>query len=417
MHDFKYKADKLYCENVLVEEIVSKVGTPCYIYSKKTLLDHYNKLKSAFREVKPLICFSVKANSNLAVCGVLVDAGSGLDIVSGGELYRAKKVGVDPKKIVYASVGKTAREITDAIKYGILFFNVESIPELEMINLISGRLGKKTQVCVRINPDIDPKTHKFISTGKKENKFGLDFETVRGIFQKRSKYQHVSINGIHVHIGSQITSQTPFVESLTKVTTFIRELEDVGITLKYLNIGGGLGIIYKDETPQSAVEFATGIIPILKKTGLKIIMEPGRFIAGNSGILVTRVTYIKKTKIKNFVIVDSGMNDLIRPCLYHAYHEIASVTKDEKKPIVHCDVVGPICESSDFLAKDVGLRSPQAGDLLVCMSAGAYGFSMSSNYNSRPRACEVMVDKNKFHIIRKRENYADLIKSEKVLKS
>jgi len=410
MHEFKYKNNQLYCENVRVEALARRFGTPLYVYSYGTLIDHFIKLRDAFRPIRPLICYSVKANSNLAILRSLVKQGAGLDIVSGGELYRALKVGCPENKIVYASVGKTDQEISTAISKGILFFNAESLPELENINRIARKLDKITRVAIRINPDVEAKTHKFITTGKITNKFGIDLESAYRILLLRAKFENLDICGLHIHIGSQITESAPFVAAIKKVTDFIKRLESKGITLEYLNIGGGMGIVYDNETPQTARIYAGKIIPFLEKTGLKIIMEPGRFISGNAGILLTKVLYIKKTPKKKFIIVDGGMNDLIRPALYSAYHSILPLRKlaaTEK-----ADVVGPICESADFLAKERKIAKVREGDYLAAMGAGAYGFSMSSNYNSRARPAEIMVVKDKVFVIRKREGYADLVRNE-----
>jgi len=412
MHDFNYKNNQLYCEELKVQDLASRFGTPLHIYSYKTLIDHYIKLRKAFWSVEPLICYSVKANSNLAILKALVDKGAGLDIVSGGELFRALEAGCPANKIVYASVGKTETEIATAITKGILFFNVESLPELRNIDRIGRSLGKITRVAIRINPDVEAKTHKFISTGKITNKFGIDFNNAYKILLLRSKFKNVKICGLHIHIGSQITESAPFVSAVKKVTDFINKLESKNIKLEYLNIGGGLGIIYDNEVPQTAQVYAAEITPFLKKTGLKIIMEPGRFIVGNAGILVTKVLYIKNTPKKKFIIVDGGMNDLIRPALYGAYHNILPLRKISKKE--KADVVGQICESGDFLAKDRLIANVKEGDYLAVMSAGAYGFSMSSNYNSRLRAAEVLVDKDRVAVIRKRETYADLIRNEQL---
>jgi len=410
MHEFKYKNNRFYCENVLVEKLAKTFGTPLYVYSYHTLVDHYLKLKAAFSQINPLICYSVKANSNLSILKALIARGAGLDIVSGGELFRALKVGCPANKIVYASVGKTEEEISSAITKGILFFNVESLPELRSIDRIAGRLGKITRVAIRINPDVEAKTHKFITTGKITNKFGIDLNNAYKILLLRDKFKNVKICGLHIHIGSQITESAPFVAALKKVGCFIKKLDVKGIKLEYLNIGGGMGIVYDNEMPQTAQIYADEMIPLLKSTGLKIIMEPGRFIAGNAGILVTKVLYIKNTPKKKFIIVDSGMNDLIRPALYGAYHNILPLRKIAKAE--KSDVVGPICESGDFLAKERLTANVEEGDYLAVMGAGAYGFSMSSNYNSRLRAAEVMVSKEKVRVIRKRETYADLIRNE-----
>jgi len=411
MHDFTFKDNELYCENIKVADIAKKVPTPFYLYSYKTFVEHYRKIKTAFSSIKPLICFSVKSNSNIAILRALVKNGAGLDVVSGGELFRARLAGADPKKVVYAGVGKRRDEIEDAIRFGILFFNVESEDELEEIQRAAFALKKKVNVALRINPDVTPKTHAYIATGKGETKFGLDLETVHKLFNTRWKYPNVTIKGLHIHIGSQILDASPFEYAIKKVLKFVK---DYKIPVDYLNIGGGLGIIYSIENPQTAKSFADKIMPMLKKSALKIVLEPGRFISGNSGVLVTRLIYNKRTPRKKFMIVDSGMNDLIRPSLYEAYHKIVpvKVRADTAKTSERVDVVGPICESGDFIGKDRFLPHMQRGDLLAVMGAGAYGFAMSSNYNSRPRASEVMVMKNKFYVIRKQESYEDLVRGE-----
>lgn len=415
MHDFRFKNNKLYCEEVSVGKIAQEVGTPVFIYSRKTLLDHFNKLKTAFKEISPLICYSMKANSNLSILRLLVDLGAGLDIVSGGELYRAKKAGVSPKKIVYASVGKTEQEIEEAIRTGILFFNVESIPELELVNDVAGRLLTRQQVAIRINPDVEAHTHHYITTAKKQNKFGIDINTTKKIFLNlRKKLKNLDICGIHVHIGSQVIQATPFIQALKKAVGLIEELNQKSAQITYLNIGGGLGIIYKKEKPQTADEYAKAILPILKNKNLKIILEPGRFIVGNAGILLTQVLYIKDTPKKRFVIVNAAMNDLIRPAFYGAYHEIVPINSPVKPKHKKTDVVGPVCESGDFLALARLLPAAlKAKDILAVMSAGAYGFSMSSNYNSRRRAAEVLVSGTRYSLVRKRESFEDLVKNEK----
>ncbi len=417
MHEFRYKNNRLFCENTELEALARKFGTPLYVYSYHTLVDHFLKLRNAFRAIDPLICYSVKANSNLAVLRALVRQGSGLDIVSGGELFRALKAGCPAKKIVYASVGKTSREIEEAIRAGILFFNVESLAELENIDRIARRLNKKARVAIRINPDVEPKTHKYITTGKLTNKFGIDFTSARQILLLRNALTHTRITGLHIHIGSQITESVPYAAAIKKMIGFIETLKKAGIRLEYLNIGGGLGIVYDRETPQTAKKFASQVLPLLRKTGLKIIMEPGRFIAGNSGILVTRVLYIKNTPRKKFVIVDAGMNDLIRPALYEAFHNIVPLRQvgqgmRGKSRLV--DIVGPICESGDFLAKERMMPELKEGDYLAVMGAGAYGFSMSSNYNSRLRAAEVLVSGNKNFVIRARDSRNDLVRNERM---
>lgn len=412
MHEFRYVNKQLYCEKVKIEDLGKKFGTPLYVYSYHTLIGHYLKLKVAFRGVGALICYSMKANSNLALLKALVNKGAGLDIVSGGELFRALKVGCPPEKIVYASVGKTEKEIEEAVRLGILFFNVESLSELTNINRIAKRMNRLTRIAIRINPDVEAKTHKFITTGKITNKFGIDLDNAYKILLLRKNFTNVKICGLHIHIGSQITESAPFVAAIKKITEFIEHLKRIGIPLEYLNIGGGLGIIYNRESPQTAQKYAQKIMPILKKTGLKIILEPGRFIVGNAGILVVKVLYIKHTLKKKFIIVDGGMNDLIRPALYGAYHNILPIQRFDK--FEKADVVGPICESGDFFAKERKLPKIKEGQYLAVMSAGAYGFSMSSNYNSRTRAKEVLVIKDQVFVIRKRETCDDLIRNEEI---
>lgn len=413
MHEFGFKGNEFYCENIKVSDIAKKIETPFYLYSYKTLMDHYRKLKTAFRQVDPLICFSMKSNSNLAVVRALVKSGAGLDIVSGGELYRARLAGANPKKTVYAGVGKKPREIEEAIKFGILFFNVESEEELEEIQAAAARLGSKVSVAIRINPDVIPKTHKYITTGKGETKFGLDFETVHKIFNSGWKYPDLKLDGVHIHIGSQILDAEPFMDAIKKVIEFLRKHR---IVVRYFNIGGGLGIVYSMENPQTAKSFAKKVIPLLKGMKLKIVLEPGRFISGNSGVLVTRVVYTKRTPRKKFIIVDSGMNDLMRPSLYEAYHKIVPVRVpvNSSESCEKVDVVGPICESGDFLGKDRLLPSVGKGDLLAVMGAGAYGFTMSSNYNARPRPAEVLVARGRYYVVRKHETYRDLVRGESI---
>jgi diaminopimelate decarboxylase len=414
MHDFYYKKGELYCDKARVAKILKKTGTPAYIYSQKTFTEHLAKLQKAFRSAKPLICYSVKANSNLAVLRALVKKGAGLDIVSGGELFRAKKAKCQGKKIVYAGVGKTAEEIRNAIKARILLFNVESMPELEQINAIAKKMRKKVNVSLRINPNVDPHTHEYITTGKAETKFGIDFEKAREIFKSAKNFSYAQVTGVHVHIGSQIENGDPFVEAFRKILEFIDELEQDGIKIKFLNLGGGLGAIYSDENPQTADEFARKILPLFKRRKFRLIFEPGRFIAANSGILATKVIYVKETDVKKFAIVDAGMNDFIRPAFYNAFHYIWPVVKKENAHAWVYDVVGPICESGDFFAKNRELLEMKSGDHLAIMTTGAYGFTMASNYNSRPRACEVMVKGSSFKIVRKRETYQDLVRGERV---
>lgn len=415
MHEFKYKNNNLYCEDINLKELADKFGTPLYVYSRKTLISHFRKIKEAFKAVHPLICFSMKANSSIALCKLLVKEGAGLDIVSGGELYKALKTGVSSKKVVYAGVGKTAKEIEFAMSHHIFLFNVESQPELFLINEIAGRLGIRQKVAIRINPDIKAHTHKYTTTGHSQNKFGIDLDTAGNIFLDNERYKNLSICGVHMHIGSQIVEREPFTAAINKIIHFIKGLEKQGVHIRWINIGGGLGIIYSNERPQTAVEYAKEVVPLLKKIRANVILEPGRFIAGNSSVLLTNVTYVKETAVRNFAIVDAGMNDLIRPSLYDAYHAILPVNSPSyngSKKISIYDVVGPICESGDFLGKDRKFIDLKAGDVLAVMGAGAYGFSMASNYNSRPRPAEVLVEGSKVKIIRRREAYADLIRAE-----
>ena len=421
MHRFHYKGRELHCESTPITKIAEAVGTPFYLYSIGTFLDHFIKLKKAFRPAEPLICFSMKANSNLTVLKALVAQGSGLDIVSGGELFRAGRVGVDPKKIVFASVGKTRGEIEAAIRAGILMFNVESAQELEVIHDIASRLKVRQKVAIRLNPDVAPDTHAYITTGGRHNKFGLDMKTAYRLFVEAYRYPSLEFAGVHMHIGSQITNARPFVKAIRRALEFIDSLGYGGNRVQYLNIGGGLGIIYSKEKPQTARQFAAAVLPLFErhalKRGLKIILEPGRFVSGNSGVMITRVLYKKQSHAKSFVIVDSGMNDLIRPSFYGAFHEIVPVVRRSKSVRnITVDIVGPICESGDFLARQRRIRDVKVGDLLAVMSCGAYGFVMSSNYNSRPRIPEVVVKGSRFFVARRRETYGDLVKHERIVK-
>lgn len=413
MHDFLFRRGELHCESVRVSEIAKKVGTPFYLYSHHTLVDHFTKIQKAFASVSPLICFAMKSNGNLAVIKTLIDQGAGIDIVSIGELRKALLAGADPKKIVFASVGKTEEEIAEAIRVGILFFNVESEPELVEINRIAKKMGKKSKVALRINPDVAAATHEKITTGTLKKKFGIDLKTAHQMMKNAKKYPNIIFAGIHCHIGSQIISKEPFVNAIKRVLEFIDELKEDGIELEYLDIGGGLGIIYKDERPQTAQDFADAILPYLEQTGLRIVMEPGRFIVGNAGILVTKVLYLKDNGVKKFLIVDAGMNDLVRPAMYDAYHEIVAVKESSVKK-EKLDVVGPICESGDFFAHDRTMPVVKNGELLAIMSAGAYGYVMASNYNVRGRVPEVMVKGNKFEITKDRETFKDLMRGERI---
>jgi diaminopimelate decarboxylase len=411
MHHFKYRDNVLCCEDVSIQEISAKVGTPFYLYSYATLKRHFQVFNAAFEGVSKLICFSAKANTNLAVLKIFSDMGCGLDIVSGGELYRGLKAGFSPDRIVYSGVGKRVDEIDYALKTGILMFNVESPVELELINRRAGELKKRAPVAIRVNPDVDPKTHPYISTGLKKNKFGINTEAAIESYRMADSFDHVDVVGIDCHIGSQITETKPFESALISLKTLINDLKQEGTDIKYLDMGGGLGITYADETPPPLSEYAGTITQQLKGMDIQLILEPGRVLVGNAGILVTKVLYRKSGEEKKFVIVDAGMNDLLRPTLYNAFHAIEPVVNSKKNLIV-ADVVGPICESSDFLAVDRSICDVESGDLVAVMSAGAYGYVMSSNYCSRPRVAEVMVKDDHFHVIKTRENYEDLVRGE-----
>ncbi len=411
MDYFNYKNGNLYAEDVDISILAKKYGTPLYVYSKRTIIEHFRKIKSAFSQFDTLICYSVKANSNISILKLMAEEGAGFDIVSGGELFRVLKIGGDPKKIVYAGVGKTIDEITYALKTGILMFNVESAEELKTINNIAKKLKMIANVSLRINPDVDAHSHSYTTTGKKENKFGIDIVLANSLFNIAKKHKHINIKGIDMHIGSQITTIQPYIDAIKKVKNFVLQIKSFTKNLEYFDIGGGMGIIYNEEKPATAAEFASEISPYIKNLNLKLIIEPGRFIVGNGGILLTSVIYNKKGMKKNFLIVDAGMNDLIRPALYGAYHRIIPVKQLKGKEKVY-DIVGPICESADFLGKDRYMPDLLQGDLIAIRSAGAYGFVMSSNYNSRPKAAEVIVDGNKYKLIRKRETYEDLVKLE-----
>jgi len=413
MHFFEYKKGQLHCEGIPVAEIAQKVGTPFYLYSYSTLVRHFNVFNNAFEGIPHLICYSAKANSNLALLRLFINLGGGVDVVSGGELYRAIKGGADPKKIVFSGVGKREDEIEYALKTGILMFNVESSQELQVINEVAGRIGKRAPVSIRVNPDIDPKTHPYISTGLKQNKFGIDILRAPMAYRLASQLPNLEVVGIDCHIGSQLVEVEPVVEALRKLKGLVENLRKEGMEIRYLDLGGGLGITYEDEEPPHPVEYAANILEELRGFGCTLILEPGRVIAGNAGVLISKVLYIKENEEKRFVIVDAGMNDLVRPSYYGSYHQILPVKEEAQEEIV-ADVVGPICESSDFLAKGRKLPRLAPGELIAVMSAGAYGFSMSTNYNSRPRVAEVLVRDDQMFVIRQRESYEDLIRGEEI---
>lgn len=413
MHYFQYHNNEMYCEDVPVQAIARQVGTPFYLYSHATLTRHFKAFNDAFEGIDRLVCFSAKANTSMAVLKLLANLGSGLDIVSGGELYRGLEAGFSPEHIVYSGVGKRVDEIDFALETGILMFNIESFEELELIQLRAAALHKKAFVSIRVNPDVDPKTHPYISTGLKKNKFGIDTESALSAYQSASRMSHISVVGIDCHIGSQITEIQPFEDALKSLKSLIQRLGTMGIHIRYLDMGGGLGITYREESPPQPAEYARAITHVLGDLKIQLILEPGRVIVGNAGILVTRVLYRKKGLVKEFVIADAAMNDLMRPILYNAYHEALPVVRSKGEPFT-ADIVGPICETGDFLAQDRQMPPVQSGDLLALMSAGAYGFVMSSNYCSRLRAAEVMVKGDQFAIIKDRETYTDLIAGESV---
>ena len=413
MHFFEYKNRELHCEGIPIREIAKKVGTPFYLYSYKTLVRHFTVFNDAFKGIPHLVCYSAKANSNLTLLRLFVNLGGGIDVVSGGELYRALKGGADPQKIVFSGVGKREDEIEFALKAGILMFNVESSQELQTIDEVAGRMGKKAPIAIRVNPDIDPKTHPYISTGLKKNKFGIDILRAPMAYRLASQLPNLQIVGIDCHIGSQLVEVEPIIEALKKLKQLVKHLKDEGMEIRYLDLGGGLGITYEDEEPPHPVEYASTILDTLRGFDCTLILEPGRVIVGNAGVLVSKVLYTKENEEKRFVIVDAGMNDLVRPSYYGSFHQILPVEEETREEIV-ADVVGPICESSDFLARERKIPRLSPGELIAVMSAGAYGFSMSTNYNSRPRVAEVLVRDDQMFLIRQREHYEDLIRGEEI---
>ncbi|MCR5219942.1 MAG: diaminopimelate decarboxylase [bacterium] len=415
MNHFNYREKDLYCEDVAVREIAQKVGTPFYLYSHATLARHIRHFQKAFAAVPHLVCFSAKANSNLAVMKVFINAGAGVDIVSGGELFRALRAGCDPGKIVYSGVGKTESEIRAALQNGIMMFNVESAAELEKINEVAGALGVKAPIALRVNPDVDPQTHPYISTGMKKAKFGINIAQALEEYQRAQSLPHIQVVGVDCHIGSQLTSLSPFVDAIAKIRTLVSTLKAEGADLRYLDLGGGLGITYNNEMPPDLEDYAAAIQKATSDLAVTLVFEPGRVLVGNAGILVCRTLYVKKGEIKTFVITDAGMNDLIRPSLYGSYHGLMAVDRsvDERGTMV-ADVVGPICESGDFLAQDREIPAFETGDLIAVTSAGAYGFTMSSNYNSRPRVPEIMVQGERVMTVRQRETFEDLVRGETI---
>ena len=413
MNAFHLKNGVLHAESVPLTAVAERFGTPCYVYSRAALTNALLEFQQELSGLDALVCYAMKANSNLAVLNVFARLGAGFDIVSGGELQRALAAGGDPQKIVFSGVGKRVDEIRQALDAGILCFNVESAAELERLNEVAGSHGRKAPISLRVNPDVDAKTHPYISTGLKENKFGVAFEEALALYRRAAELPHLTINGIDCHIGSQLLDAAPFAEALDKLLQLVDRLQSEGIQLHHIDLGGGLGIRYRDETPPSIQAYLAPLLGELKNRRLKILFEPGRRLVGNAGILLTRVEYLKPGEAKNFAIVDAAMNDLTRPALYDAWHDIQPVSPRTGSPRAW-DIVGPVCESSDFLGRERPLDL-QAGDVLAVMSAGAYGMTMSSNYNTRPRAAEVMIDGDTMHLIRRRETINDLYAHETLL--
>lgn len=410
---FTLKNATLHAENVALSQIVESYGTPCYVYSKSALTEAYRQFNAGFKGSNHLVCFAVKANPSLAILNLFAKLGAGFDIVSGGELARVLAAGGDPKKIVFSGVGKTEAEMQAALDAGIFCFNVESSSELSRLNDVANFMGKVAPVSLRVNPNVDAKTHPYISTGLKNNKFGVAYEDALDIYLQAAAMPNIAVHGVDCHIGSQITQLSPFLDAFDRVLALVDTLEKNGIHIQHIDAGGGIGICYDDETPPAFDTYATAMLAKLGQRNIKLVFEPGRALVGNAGVLLTKVEYLKLTEAKNFAIVDAAMNDLMRPALYDAYHAIQAVQPREAKA-VNYEIVGPVCESGDFLGHDRSLAL-QEGDLLAIMSAGAYGMSMSSNYNTRPRAAEVMVDKDQCHLIRKRERIEDLFATDIIL--
>jgi diaminopimelate decarboxylase len=412
LDDFHYEGGGLRCEDVPLSEIAAGAGTPTYVYSHAALERAYRELDEAFSGLDHLVCYAVKASGNLAVLRALASFGAGADIVSGGELYRTMRAGFDPKKVVFAGVGKTEKELMSGLGERILLFNVESASELDLLDRICARFGKRARVALRVNPDVDAETHEHITTGRGHDKFGIPADEALALAERIETYRCVELIGVHQHIGSQITKLAPYTESIERSASLVDELKTRGVDIRYFNIGGGLGIPYKDEKTPTPKELVDAIRPTLEATGTKILCEMGRYIAGAAGVLLTRVIYRKKSGEKSFIVADAGMNDLLRPSLYDAHHEVLSVNEDGS--VANADLVGPVCESGDYLARDRELPDASEGEVLAVKDAGAYGFSMASNYNSRPRPAEVMVRSDRWAVVREREQNADLIKGELV---
>ncbi len=414
MNHFHYINNNLHCEEVPLSKIADQVGTPVYVYSSHFLEEQFRSFDSAFAGTPHLVCYSMKANSNGALLRTFIKRGAGIDVVSGGELVRALKGGCDPKKIVYSGVGKTEEEMKLALEKGILQFNVEAVEELTLLNQVALRMGQKAPIALRVNPDVDPETHAYIATGLAKSKFGISQPKALELYRKGAQMKGIEIVGIDCHIGSQLTRLAPIEEAVQKVMEMAKILEAEGIVMSHIDIGGGLGIVYRDETPPTPQEYALAIRRIMGNRSVKLILEPGRFLVGNSGILLTRVLFNKERDGKRFVVVDGASNDLMRPALYDAYHQIQPVLRDSGRPVAIADVVGPVCETADFLALDRELPRFESGELMALMSAGAYGYSMGSNYNSRPRPAEVLVKRQDFFVINEREKIEDLTKREKI---
>jgi len=416
MDHFAYRHSDLCCEQVSLRSLAADVGTPAYVYSKAALLESYRGYDDAFAEVPHVVCYSVKANGNLGVLGTLARAGAGADIVSGGELFRALRAGIPTDRIIFSGVGKTPDEMRAALEVGILLFNVESLSELRALDAVARELGVKAPVALRVNPDVNPQTHAYIATGLRTSKFGIPYDQALEAYEEAAGLKGVEVVGADMHIGSQLTKAAPFADAVARIASLVKTLRERAIEIRLVDVGGGLGIRYRAETPPTHQEYATVLLPALRELGVTVLLEPGRSIVGNAGLLLTRVLYRKDTGEKKFVIIDAAMNDLIRPPLYDAYHEIRPVNEARLGgPVETVDVVGPVCESGDFVAKDRELAQAQEGDLLAIMSAGAYGFAMSSNYNTRPRAVEVLVDGDSYTIVRRRETYEDLVAGETAL--
>jgi len=416
MAHFAYRHSDLCCEQVSLRSLAADVGTPAYVYSKAALLESYRGYDDAFAEVPHVVCYSVKANGNLGVLGTLARAGAGADIVSGGELFRALRAGFPPGRNIFSGVGKTRDELREALKAEVLMFNVESLSELRALDDVARETGVRAPVALRVNPDVDPETHPYIATGLKTSKFGIPFAQAHEVYAEAASLKGVEVVGADIHIGSQLTKAAPLADAVARIAALVKTLRERSIEIRMVDVGGGLGIRYRDEAPPTHREYARVLLPALRELGVTVLLEPGRSIVGNAGILLTRVLYRKETGEKTFVVVDAAMNDLIRPALYDAYHELQPVAEARlDAPRETVDVVGPICESGDFLAKDRALARTEEGDLLAIMSAGAYASAMASNYNTRPRAVEVLVDGNRYTIVRRRETYEDLVAGETVL--